>query len=397
MQPDTPKTSRGILSEYLNKKLAAGQINNLRREQLKRIAQIRKRTVMAYASAYSKPGPVYIDYDDRLPFFDLLNTLPGDALDLIVETPGGSAEVVQDLVRATRGRFRSVGMIVPGQAKSAGTILVMAGDEILMDPTSALGPIDAQMVQGAKRFSAQAFLDGLEKIKQEVEKAGRLNRAYIPILQNVSPGEIQNCQNMLDFGKTLVADWLREYKFKDWATHSSTGQPVTPDDKVRRAREVADALCDHARWLSHGRSITMKDLQDMRLQITDYTSNPGLCDAIRRYYVLLRMTFDHRPDVIKVIETPDAHIVRHAASPVALPKGMAPRRPAVDHVIVEVECPKCKTKSRVQANLVQGVSLEPGALLFPKDNVWMCPQCKNPGNLTPIREALQSQLQRPIL
>lgn len=363
---------------------------------MRRISEIRGRALLVYASAFAKPGPVFIDYDDRLPVFDLLNTLSGDAVDLLLETPGGSAEVVQDIVRAVRGKFASVGMIIPGQAKSAGTILVMAGDEILMEATSALGPIDAQLFMGNKRFSAQAFLDGLEKIKQEVESTGKLNRAYIPILQNVSPGEIQNCQNLLDFGKTLVANWLQEYKFKYWDTHSSTRQPVTAEDKARRAAEIAGRLCDHAEWLSHGRSITMKDLQDMRLQIKDYSNDPNLRDAIRRYYVLLRMTFES-PDIIKVIETPDALIVRRTASPLQLPVVAARKRPLVNHVIVEAECPKCKTKTRLQADLVQGVPLTPGAVLFPRDNVLICPKCQNRGDLTPVRQALQLQLQRPIL
>lgn len=44
----------------------------------------------------------------------------------------------------------------------------MAGDEILMDPTSALGPVDAQILFQGKRFSADAFLEGLDAIKKAV-------------------------------------------------------------------------------------------------------------------------------------------------------------------------------------------------------------------------------------
>ena len=57
-------------------------------------------------------------------------------------------------------------------------LLSMAGDEILMGDSSSLGPIDAQVVSNGKRFSADAFLDGLEKIKREVAETGKLNPAY---------------------------------------------------------------------------------------------------------------------------------------------------------------------------------------------------------------------------
>jgi ClpP class serine protease len=43
------------------------------------------------------------------------------------------------------GKYSEVAVIIPGYAKSAGTIIAMAGDEILMDSISALGPIDAHL------------------------------------------------------------------------------------------------------------------------------------------------------------------------------------------------------------------------------------------------------------
>jgi ClpP class serine protease len=119
-------------------------------------------------------------------------------------------------VRLLYEKFESVAFIVPGMAKSAGTIMVMGGDEILMEPTSSLGPIDAQIQAEGKVFSAEAFLKGLESIKSEVAEKNSLNRAYIPILQRISPGEIQSAENALSFAKELVTEWLKEHKFRNW-------------------------------------------------------------------------------------------------------------------------------------------------------------------------------------
>src|ERR1035438_6404855 len=110
----------------------------------------------------------------------------------------------------------------------------MAGDEILMGQTSALGPIDAQLFWQGKQFSADALLAGMKEIKKEVQDTGILNKAYVPILQNISPGELQDAQNALDFATDLVTDWLSRYKFKLWTTHSSTGDPVTPEEREKR-------------------------------------------------------------------------------------------------------------------------------------------------------------------
>ena len=83
--------------------------------------------------------------------------------------------------------------------------------------------------------------------------------------------------------------WLVRYKFKGWTTHSSTGQPVTAEHRKTRAQQIAEQLRDHGKWKTHGRSIKINDLRAMRLLITDYTEDPALCDAIRRYYTRLQM------------------------------------------------------------------------------------------------------------
>ena len=184
---------------------------------LSSISQLRgNRDILVFASDFSKGGaPTGIDYTDLLATQDQLENMSGKAIDIILETPGGIGEIVEDIVRLIRHRYDTVGMIIPGHAKSAGTIFAMAGDEILMGDGSSLGPIDGQLQAGnGKSFSADAFLEGLEKIKREVEDTRKLNPAYIPILQNISPGEIQKCENVQSFSKRLVTDWLIKYKIQ---------------------------------------------------------------------------------------------------------------------------------------------------------------------------------------
>ncbi len=157
----------GIYSEYLDRQFDFQALSQERKKQLSRISQLRGgRDLMVFAADLKKGHTaVTINYTDLLPVNDQLSNLNGKALDLILETPGGSGEVAEDIVRLIRGRYESLGIIVPGIAKSAGTIMVMAGDEILLEPVSALGPIDAQIQWQGKVFSAHALLEGMEKIK----------------------------------------------------------------------------------------------------------------------------------------------------------------------------------------------------------------------------------------
>ena len=272
----------GNYSEYLNKLVSFPDIEAERKIMIKRIQKERAgRPVLAMASDIQKgKAPILIDYSDLLPISDQVDFIKGETIDVILETPGGYAEIAEDIINLLRSKFKNIAFIIPGMAKSAGTIMAMGGDEILMDCFSSLGPIDAQMSINGKPISADAFLQGLQKIKEEVKQTGGLNKAYIPILQNIHPGEIQSCENAQNFSSSLVTKWLNTYKFRNWANHSSSGKPVTTSEREQKAKDIAEKLCDHSSWLTHGRSIKIHNLELMGLKITDYGKQPALQDAI---------------------------------------------------------------------------------------------------------------------
>ena len=384
----------GFYSEYLDKHLNFAQITEERKKHLRSISHIRgDRDILVYASDLTKVNAnIAIDYSDLLPFQDQLANLKGNNIDIILETPGGFAEVVEDLVKLVRNKYEKVGIIIPGYAKSAGTIFAMAGDEILMGPMSALGPIDAQIISNNKRFSAEAFLEGLEKIKKEVIKEGKLNPAYIPILQNISPGEIQHCENAQTFYKKLVADWLSKYKFKYWEKHSSTSKPVTDKEKRKRANQIAAILCRQSKWLTHGRSIKIDDFEELRLKITDFSAQNKLNEAILRYYTLLRMSFE--TNIYKIFETVESQIYKFAVAPGQRPPEGKPSEVAE----INFECPKCKEKYLIQANLEKNIPLKKDCIPYPIDNdVFKCPNCGSESNISNIRLQIEAQSGKKIV
>jgi len=134
--------------------------------------------------------------------------------------------------------------------QSAGTIFVMAGDEILMGPASALGPIDPQIKFRRQAVLRRRLLQGLDKIKLEAAQPGmHLNPAYIPILQNISPGEIQNLPQrprLFHAARQGLACCIQVQVLDQ----SLRWSPVTPDEKAKRAEEIAKELCDHSKWLT---------------------------------------------------------------------------------------------------------------------------------------------------
>lgn len=402
--PEVPEQRKGIYTEYLDQNLTIDQLNVERKIQLKKISDLREgRDILVYAADMRKGhiAPISITPDDLTPITDQLSVLDGDKIDLILETPGGLGETAEDIVDLIRNQYKEFNVIIPGAAKSAGTIIAMAGDDILMEPSSALGPIDAQILYQGKQFSAEAFIKGLDDIKQEVITDGDLNKAYIPILQAISPGEIRHAQNAMEFARVLVRDWLVKYKFKNWTERKRDGKKITDKERITRATQIAKKLSEHNTWLTHGRSIKIPDLRNMELIITDYSEQKELAEAIRRYKILLKLTFE-KSNIFKVYETPFSQItsqvnIPQQNSPQNILDGLAQAAKDASSFDIEVDCHNCHHKSKVQARFTKNEPLKPDFINFPATNKLKCAGCQNLLDITNIRQDLERQTGKKII
>jgi hypothetical protein len=208
-------------------------------------------------------------------------------LSIILRTPGGSAETAERYVTVVRKHYDQVNFVVPDVAMSAGTIFCMSGDKIYMDYSSSLGPIDPQVMvpDGSGYVAALGYLDKVE----EILKKKRLSPADVVFLKSLDLGKLALYEQARDLSIDLLKKWLVEHKFKDWSVHRTTnpGTVVTDEEKAQRAEEIAAALANHKKWFSHGRSLDIQKLKELRLEIDDYSSDAELSAAIRSYNDLL--------------------------------------------------------------------------------------------------------------
>jgi len=79
----------------------------------------------------------------ELPLFDQLKACGKQkALDLVLFTSGGDVEAPIRIVSLIREFCKTFSVLLPLRALSAGTLLALGADEIVMTPLSSLGPID---------------------------------------------------------------------------------------------------------------------------------------------------------------------------------------------------------------------------------------------------------------
>lgn len=205
-----------------------------------------------------------------------------DRLLIILNTGGGSAEVVEKMVEMSRHFYADVDFLIPDLAMSAGTIWCMSGNCIYMDYSSSLGPIDPQVQNNeGKWVPALGYLDKCNELIARSAGGQHLSTAEMVMVNSLDLASLRAYEQARDLSISLLKKWLVEFKFRDWNFHETTpallGTPVTAEQKGQRAEEIAQMLSDNNRWHSHGRMIGIKTLQnDLKLKIDDYTDNAEL-------------------------------------------------------------------------------------------------------------------------
>lgn len=207
---------------------------------------------------------------------------------VILDTLGGIAEVVERMVTTIRHHYQEVYFAVPDRAMSAGTIFAMSGDKIIMSYFSVLGPIDPQIEKDGKLVPALSYLSQYQRLSQKAD-AGQLNTAEYALLNKLDLGELHQFEQARELSIDLLEKWLSQFKFKDWTTHSTTGAPVTAEEKRTRAKEIGVALNNNERWRSHGRGISRDTLtQEIRVKIDKTEDNQTLLSSLTDYFALLK-------------------------------------------------------------------------------------------------------------
>lgn len=357
---------------------------------------------MVYAAAIAKQVPaISLNMDDYYIIYDMLRAPLGKKIDFYIETPGGSGEAAEEIVRFLRTKFAEVSFIVSGEAKSAGTIMVMSSDEIKMTDSGSLGPIDAQMIIGRSPMSAYDYIEWIEEKRTEAEKKGKLNPFDATMIAQITPGELNGVNNALNFAKDIVAEWIVKYKFKNWKVTTGKKVKVTESIKRSKAKEIVDQLVNHSRWRSHGRSLKREDLEKLGLKITRVDDDPEIADIIYRVQTILKLIFVNS-SAYKYIATMDGKIASNAVPANAVPARPAQIIPAdADSLAFEVVCQKCSKKHKLYAKLEPNETIDEhyrklGHIKFPSNNKFIC-DCGYEHNLLPIRNEMEKQSGKKVV
>jgi hypothetical protein len=255
------------------------------------------RNTILYATKWTQgdnipPALISITEEDIQGLMEVIHGLTGSSLDLIIHSPGGSAEAVEALVSYLRTRFDDIRVIIPQSAMSAATMLACASNRIVMGKHSFIGPIDPQLILqsplGNQVVPAQAILDQFELAKTECEDPKKLG-SWLPILGQYGPALLIQCDNALKLSQELVSEWLERYMF--------AGRSDAHDISSR----IAGKLADHTEFKSHARHINREKAKSLGLIIDDLEADQIFQDNVLSIFHATTHTFGGT-NAVKIIE-----------------------------------------------------------------------------------------------
>lgn len=274
-----------------------------RRHILHRIEAVTHHKLIVYCAALSHPASS-IAADDVTPFMSLLGPLTEyEGLDLLINSPGGSADTAEKIVSLCRQFVtpgKSFRLIVPYMAKSAATMIGLGTDRIVMGITSELGPIDPQMQQfvggGMRYVPGQSFIDAFEQIKAETAANNNLlNAAYIPALSTFDVAFLDFCRKAVERSRAFGIKWLSAHMC------SGDAQPM------QRATQITNQLLNVQQYQSHGQQINAAEAKKIGLEVDELQPDDDLWKLIWEYYCRADL-FMRGSGNIKVFESKDVSI-----------------------------------------------------------------------------------------
>ena len=286
----------------------------LRRKPLiQNLQKLLNAKVITYIASLYHPIPMIMNQD--IPIFeDLLRSTSGTEEGyLVINSPGGDGNVAEKMITMCRQRFtKSFKVIVPNFAKSATTMIALGSDKILMGYLAELGPIDPQLgnpVAGGL-IPARSFIDGLEMIRRNIKEKGDPVQMYLPMLSQIRPEIIAQCQSAIDGSREFAEKWLKQCMLKD---------------RPEQAKQVAKWLSEGEKYKSHGKVIDYTEAHDvLKLNVEKIPEDSELWNNIWELYCS-SVLFLQQQQSAKLFESESVSLQMHIQLHI-MPQPPQPRR-----------------------------------------------------------------------
>ncbi|MBE5851247.1 MAG: S49 family peptidase [Lachnospiraceae bacterium] len=272
-------------------------LDSVRRKYLSIMNKYTDRNVIAYYSGFlQKPGGnVAIDDNDKNALMQAVHGLDkSKGLDLLLHTPGGNTAATESIVNYLRSIFgNNIRAFVPQIAMSAGTMIALSCNSIVMGKQSNIGPIDPQF----GGMSCAAVIEEFDNALQSVSK----NAASIPLWQVIiskyHPTFLGDCQKAIQWSQEIVKEWLCDNMLQG------------RDDADQISETIIQRLGSHQHTFSHERHIHIDECKNMGIRVVELESLDNReidgCKDLQDCVLTIHHTYMHtfsNSTAVKIVE-----------------------------------------------------------------------------------------------
>lgn len=246
------------------------------RQEIIRAIEADNPKLLCYVAGLKSP----VCRTDTLGFVDMLhNITPGEPIDLLLHTPGGDVDAAEKLItllRNTVGEDGQLRVIVPDFAKSAGTLMALGANSIVMSDSSELGPIDPQVTLKDGNgndisHSVLTYLNAYSATEEQLRKTPDDVPTRI-MFEKFDPTVVRKFTSVRDRAKAFAENLLKR--------------------RGANFSKIANDLMDISAYPSHGQMIGWEAAQNMGLDVTYMAPTDALWRKYWTLYCHLRLAIE---------------------------------------------------------------------------------------------------------
>lgn len=231
----------------------------LRQSLIRDIQAVTNRPLVVYYGSSSFQSSFRDEDVKRL--YEVIYSFEGMDIDLFIETKGGETDATEAIVSCLANTCKSYRAIVPGRAKSNGTLICLSAQSLVLGATSELGPIEPLV-----NFVPASIL---------------LSQAYSSDLRLYDSRQAEKARDAIAQSKSLAQRYLLDGMMKD------------QEEKVS---EVVACLCSRTRYHSHGSVINAKEAKELGLAVEIMPPNSDLW----KMFILLHSLYKTDSDLRQI-------------------------------------------------------------------------------------------------
>lgn len=271
-----------------------------------------------YNILYYVPKTDQISYSDPFKFQRITDSLPKEDKEvrLILHTLGGDPYAAAKIVNILHKNFTQVSVIVPYWAMSAGTLIALGGNKVILSEASQLGPLDMQIPHPIteKQISALDYINPVSYIVGSVmasserfyrhirkESSNRITaiqamkmayrnsvKLVEPVIRQLEPIELSKSSRILDVAERYATSFLMKYSLKD----------------DHRTQRYADLLISHMiyGYPDHGFGIFCDEVEELGLNVVFANSYSEWGPLVKKVSAFIDDDLSNNPKRPKTIE-----------------------------------------------------------------------------------------------